>query len=321
MTPVRPRAAWLAICGWAAVASGGDASTVESAALSLTRGAATTALQVTVLRPRASQTGPGPSAGAAAALPTVVFSHGNYCDPARYGVVLERIAAAGFAVLVPEHLDRAPPPREARPGDGARTWPTRLADVREVIDRLDEIADRLPGPPVRFDATRLAVAGHSYGAAVAQAFGGAQMYGRDGSGRRTEASDRRVRAVVAWSPPGPMPDFVDDAAAGTIDRPMLVATGLLDSGPMWPDWRLHARAFETAAAGDKTLLVVDGMDHYLGGLACAARPTPPQAAQARVLADAIVDFLAAWLRGDRAAVARMRCESPAPWAGTSLRCR
>lgn len=90
---------------------------------------------------------------------------------------------------------------------------------------------------------------------------------------------------------------------------------------MWPDWRLHARAFDTAAPGDKTLLVVDGMDHYLGGLACAPKPTPPQPAQARLLAKVVVDFLDAQLRDAPESHARRRCQVPARWAGATLACR
>lgn len=253
------------------------------------------------------------------ALPVVVFSHGNYCEPARYGVLLDRIADAGYAVLVPEHLDRAPPPSPPLPG--AATWPSRLADVRAVINRLPEIAALLPAGAPAFDSSRLALAGHSYGGAVAQAFGGARMYARDGSGRITAAADARVRAVIAWSPPAPMADFIDDTSAGSIDRPMLVATGTQDFSAMWPDWRLHARAFDTAAPGDKTLLVVEGMDHYLGGLACASKPTPPQPAQARLLAKAVIDFLEAQLRNAPASRARMRCQVPARWPGATLTCR
>ncbi len=119
------------------------------------------------------------------ALPVVVFGHGNYWDPARYEVLLDRIADAGYAVLVPEHLHRAPAPSQPLPG--ATTWPARLADVRAVIDRLPEIAALLPAGAPAFDSSRLVVMGHSYGGAVAQAFGGARMYARDGAAARPVA--------------------------------------------------------------------------------------------------------------------------------------
>jgi predicted dienelactone hydrolase len=255
------------------------------------------------------------------ALPVVIFSHGNYCDAARYAVLLEPIADAGYAVLSPEHPDRAPTPEPAQRLSGAVTWPTRLAEMRAVADRLEEIHKQLPADAPRFDGTRIVAAGHSYGGAVAQALGGGRMFARDGTRDRAEARDARFKAVLAWSPPGPIENFIDGETAAGIETPMLVITGTKDFSTMWPDWRLHAVTFDTAKPGDKALLVVDGLDHYLGGLACAEKPTPPQRAEAAIVAQAMIAFLDAHVKNDADARALMRCERPTPWRNSQLTCK
>lgn len=260
-------------------------------------------------------------AKAETALPLVIFSHGNYCDAGRYDVLLEPIADAGYAVLSPEHLDRAPTPEPAQRLSGAVTWPARLADMRATADRLGEIEAQMPAGSPRFDRTRIIAAGHSYGAAVAQALGGARMFARDGGQTRADTRDKRFKAVLAWSPPGPLPNFIDDETAMSIETPMLLITGTKDFSDMWPDWRLHAATFDTAKQGDKTLLVVDGLDHYLGGLACAEKPTPPQRAEAEILAAAMIAFLDAHLKNDASSLALMRCAAPAPWKHSQLTCK
>lgn len=255
------------------------------------------------------------------ALPVVIFSHGNYCDSGRYDVLLEPIADAGYAVLSPEHLDRAPTPEPSQRLSGAVTWPARLADMRGVADRLDEIEKQLPEISPRFDRANLIAAGHSYGGAVAQALGGARMFARDGTKDRSETRDTRFKAVLAWSPPGPLPNFIDDQTAAGIETPMLLITGTKDFSAMWPDWRLHAATFDTAKPGDKSLLVVDGLDHYLGGLACAEKPTPPQRAEAKTVVAAMIAFLEAHTKNDVQALALMRCEMQTPWKNSQLSCK
>lgn len=254
-------------------------------------------------------------------LPVIVFSHGNYCEAGRYEVLFEPLADAGFAILAPEHLDRAPPPSDAKARlAGAVTWPARLADMRAVADRLGEIERQLSGGVV-LDADRIVAAGHSYGGAVAQALGGASMFARDGSGLRADVRDARFKAALAWSPPGPIPDFIDEASAKTIAVPMLLITGTKDFSVMWPDWRLHAVTFDGAPPGDKSLLVVEGLDHYLGGLACLPKETPPQTDEAKTLAAAMIAFLQAHLKRDADALALMRCAAKPNWPNSELSCK
>jgi predicted dienelactone hydrolase len=258
---------------------------------------------------------------AASVLPVIVFSHGNYCEADRYGVLFEAIADAGYAILAPAHLDRAPPPTDPSTRlSGAQTWPARLADMRAVADRLAEIEKRLPGG-VKLDSARMIAAGHSYGGAVAQALGGATMYARDGSTAATDARDARFKVVLAWSPPGPIKDFIDASSAKTLAVPMLLVTGTKDFSSMWPEWRLHAVTYDGAPPGGKTLMVVEGLDHYLGGLACLPKETPPQADEAKTVAAAMIAFLDAQTKADAKSAAIMACKSPAPWAKTTLTCK
>jgi hypothetical protein len=92
----------------------------------------------------------------------------------------------------------------------------------------------------------------------------------------------RVTAVVAFSPPGAAPGFITDEGYGRLDVPAFIQTGDRDVPLIGSDrrWQAHLTAYEAAAAGDKYALVLDGVDHYFGGLICELdAPGPAQHAQ------------------------------------------
>jgi hypothetical protein len=103
--------------------------------------------------------------------------------------------------------------------------------------------------------------------------------GIDGSLR-----DRRVRASIAFSPPGPGLGLIDRPGYATLGTPALVQTGTLDVPPgatAADAWRGHLAAYEAPAAnGARYGLVLEGVDHYFGGLICRPElPGPKQRAQ------------------------------------------
>ena len=101
-------------------------------------------------------------------LPVIVFSHGYGAfgvSMHSYQPLVDHWTDHGFVVVQPNHLDaRGLAPDDPRQAD---LWRLRIADLGDVVDRLDEILDAVPGLRDRVDADRIAVAGHSYGATTA----------------------------------------------------------------------------------------------------------------------------------------------------------
>ena len=228
---------------------------------------------------------------APAHFPVIVFSHGNFCEVTRYDKITHHWVSHGYVVLQPRHLDTAPFD-SGFPHSRHTVWINRVNDMRIVLDALvsnDTSANTLNQ---RIDVARVVVAGHSFGALTAQSMVGARTRSRDGTNTVIQTSDPRVSAVIAISPPGEMERFVDSATASAIRVPMLVTTGTEDaSDVMWPDWRAHRLTYDTAPEGGKALLVLNGGDHYLGGLICLGQDTPDQKQSLRLLNAVTTAFL------------------------------
>ncbi len=240
-------------------------------------------------------------AGAPQALPLIVFSHGNWSDADRYEPLLRFWVSHGYAVLAPTHLDGRSMARgifnSLRYGQ-LGLIEERVKDIQRVLDSLNEIEER---SGQRFDPGRIALAGHSFGAFTAQQFAGAIA---SDEGEVIEVADKRIRAVIALSPPGPMFDVIHDKSWLNMRGPVLVTTGTWDSNAQfWPDWRLHLMSYETAQAGDLYSLVIDGADHYLGNLICRPeREVAPQHDALRMVNAVSLQFLSAYLNNDEPAL-------------------
>lgn len=242
--------------------------------------------------------GPGP-------WPLVVFSHGNFSDLDKYDALLTHWASHGYLTLSPYHLDGGGMVRgifnSLRRGNEGMIQ-ARVDDLKFLLDHLGELDSAVPGLAARIDTTRIAAAGHSFGAFSSQQLGGAASVNPE-NGHRIEGRDPRIRAVLALSPPGPMFEVINDMSWRAMDRPMLVTTGTWDVNPQfWPEWTAHRLPYDTAPAGNNWLLVVDGADHYLGNLIC--RPERKQSPQQDALdmVNAVsVSFLDAFLKDDPAA--------------------
>jgi pimeloyl-ACP methyl ester carboxylesterase len=205
----------------------------------------------------------GPSIGA------IAFSHGAGSAPDKYLRLFERWVAAGWTVFAPLHVDSREHPRTAD-YPGLASWRTRIEDMRLLSAHIGD--------------TPYIAAGHSYGGLVALALGGAQAIPPEGiSGA---LADGKVCAVVALSPPAPIPVLVTEAGYATLAVPALVQTGTADIVPgitaeTAEGWRGHLVPFEAAApGGHRYALVLEGVDHYFGGAICDFnRPGPPQLAR------------------------------------------
>jgi pimeloyl-ACP methyl ester carboxylesterase len=213
---------------------------------------------------------------------TIVFSHGALSSPAKYDLLILPWVAQGFEVWAPLHVDSLQHPDRAAFA-GLKSWAARIEDMHVVAEHAGR--------------NRLIAAGHSYGGLVALTLAGARV--AEVSGQKRPMALAGVNAAVAFSPPGPMPGFVEPGAYAGIAVPALIQTGtadLLPPGKANPDpasWHKHLMAYDEAApGGHRYALVLDQVDHYFGGAICDfTKPGPPRAREAGIAAQIAATFL------------------------------
>ena len=233
-------------------------------------------------------------------LPVVVFSHGNAWSMDGYEPLVDRWAAAGFVVVQPTHLD------SRRIGIGfddprfGSIWRVRIADLHAVLDHLGPVvAEAVLGD--RVDLSRVALVGHSWGAQTVGALLGARVL--DPADNATEDFSRAgVTAGVLIAATGTGDSLTPFAREhlsfmtpdySTMTVPALVIAGDEDQSKMstrGPDWFLDAYDLSPAP---KSLMVVPGGEHTLGGIAgeAVSETTDPDPARVELVADAVAAYL------------------------------
>ncbi|HPF26854.1 MAG: alpha/beta hydrolase [Steroidobacteraceae bacterium] len=191
----------------------------------------------------------------------IVFSHGAYASPARYDALLTAWAKGGWVVVAPLHVDSEDHPDRAN-YEQSESLRLRLEDYDLAVASYGGKTPTMILPGVETSGDVIA-AGHSYGALIAQIAGGARL---DGSFTAASTRAPLPLAVVAISPPGPIPNYVSSAGWSQIKVPQLVISGTTDIVPgIAPEWNLHMASYEAAPAGKAYALVFDRMDHYFNG--------------------------------------------------------
>jgi len=226
---------------------------------------------------------------------TILFSHGAGSSPAYYPDFFGEWIAAGYHVLAPLHVDSREHPH-TKDYPGLASWRARVEDMRALIANIG------PAPFV--------AAGHSYGGLVALTLGGAEPV--PPAGMSLPLYPRLARAVMAFSPPAPIPVLVTEQGYGALKVPALVQTGTKDLVPgiTAPDpegWRGHLVPFTAGPAnGNRYGLVLPGVNHYFGGAICDySQPGPPQREGLIVAARLSAVFLAAYAEGRASARRRL----------------
>jgi len=242
--------------------------------------------------------------------PVIVFSHAYGSSNRAYEPLISYWTSNGYVCIRPKHADAGalretmremmPPGREEgrnRRNAAARAaqqppqrnpeaevwgrehepqWRDRVADVKLVLDSLDELERRFPELQGKMDHAKIGVAGHSYGAFTAMLIGGMQTFGNP----PLQLADARVRAVIAMSPQGIAANRGTTARSwAAIHIPMLFMTGSNDRGATEAEdanWRKEA--FENSAPGDKYFVLIEGAGHLtftgMGGFATFEQQRP-----------------------------------------------
>lgn len=207
-------------------------------------------------------------------LPVIIFSHGNGQSFHAYGPLADYWAAHGFAVIQPTHLDSRM--LGLAPNDPRRTrfWRFREEDLAAVLGGLDRIENEALMIRGRLDHSRIAVAGHSWGAQTASTLLGATHPDPD-DGSVVNRKDDRVRAGVLLAAPGRGDDLTEYAARtypfmypnfSTMTASTLIIVGDRDVGRLstrGADWWRDAYDLSPSP---KALLTAFGGEHSLGGI-------------------------------------------------------
>ena len=209
-------------------------------------------------------------------LPVVLFSHGAYSSKDEYNLILDFWAAHGYVVIAPTHRDSTSL-GVARGSNDPRRFVWRLDDMALLSAQLEQLAAKVPALAGRVDLTKVVAAGHSFGGLIAQTLGGA-TYFDPAAGKTVSRHDARIKAVIIFSGAGRLPPLLRAEDFATLLVPTLVTVGTEDlkqsaiSGYRW-----RREPYDLIPAENRYLLVLQGADHYLGGLVC--RDDLPHAAQ------------------------------------------
>ncbi|WP_026301640.1 alpha/beta hydrolase family protein [Salinispora arenicola] len=213
--------------------------------------------------------------------PVVLLSHNhgpsNLSSWRGYGPLVEVLAACGFVVVQPTHLDsKVLGLREANVAEAPLYWRSRATDLSYVIDNLDTIEAAMPTLDKRIDRKRIAAVGHSAGGHTVSLLLGRRLNDPE-DGSVVDLSDTRVRAGVILSGLGRGGDalseyarenypFLQTSDFSTMTTPALVVAGDQEAertnvvGASWPEDPY------TLSPAPKALLTVFGGEHSLGGI-------------------------------------------------------
>jgi len=236
-------------------------------------------------------------------LPVILMAHGFAKSMRDYAPLIDFWTAHGFAVIQPTFLDSAT--LGLAPDDPQKPdiWKHRVADMKRILDHLDQIEDTLPHLKGRLDQTRIAAVGHSYGGQTVGMLLGARVIGSDGA-IGEGMSDPRIKAGVLLSTTGLGGEFLTPFAAEhfsfmtpsftELTTPALVVAGDNDDSPLstrGPDWFTDVYAL---SPGAKALVTLFGGEHLLGGITGYGVTDTTDESPARV--SAVQELSTAYLR-------------------------
>ncbi|WP_426955424.1 alpha/beta hydrolase family protein [Muricoccus radiodurans] len=241
--------------------------------------------------------GPGPA-------PVVILSHGLGGSREGLSYLGTALAEAGYMAI---HLQHIGSDDSLWRGNGDRIALAAAAlDVQGAVNRLLDAKFALSNLPPRADASRAAIAGHSYGAWTVQHMLGERLPGGD---RGLGLPDARLKVGVALSPI-PARGLPPRLAYGGIAAPLLHITGTEDHGFIeGVQAPMRRQPFEQAT-NPGALAVLRGAVHASFADEREAGGRYADSTYHARAAALSVAFLDGVLRGDAAALGRLRGGAP-----------
>lgn len=218
-------------------------------------------------------------------LPVILLSHGHgpslYIPSADgYGPIVNFWASHGFVVIQPTHLNAKARGMDPEAPGGPTFWKSRIADMKLIIDELEQLVSSVPELAGRVNMANIVMAGHSLGGQTAGVLLGARVTDQnDPAVTDVDMSDPRIQAGLLLASPGNGGSDLNETAAAHpgfsfmnpdfshMATPTFVVTGDNDVNPhlttRGADW--HADPY-TLSPGRKWLLTLFGGEHALGGI-------------------------------------------------------
>lgn len=212
-------------------------------------------------------------------LPLILLSHGhgasNYLSSSKGCLPLAEFwASHGFVVIQPTHLNS--PTISPETTEAPLFWRSRVEDMVHILDHLDAIEGMVPGLAGRIDRRKIAVAGYSMGGHTASMLLGMRMHDVEGL-EVIDLRDERIKCGVVLAGPGvgadmdgPFAERYPDLGKNSFEAmttPALIVVGENDHNPNFssrPSWRSDPYV---RSPGPKSLFVLKGAEHGLGGIA------------------------------------------------------
>lgn len=201
-------------------------------------------------------------------VPLVVFSHGLGGSRMGYRYLASHWADAGMASLHPQHVGsdhevwRGNPLELLQRLQSAARETEALARVLDLRFALDRILNSDHSGWI--DASKIAVAGHSYGANTAMLSAGAKV--DTGSALMNELQDSRIKAAILISAPPLVGQGPAAKVLGAVSVPTLHITSLEDTINI-PGYRSTVQdriaIFEAMARSSRTLAVYNTGGHSI----------------------------------------------------------
>ena len=193
----------------------------------------------------------------------------------------------------------------------------RIKDITSVLDSLDQVETQIPSLKGRLNRDAIAVAGHSFGAYVAQCHGGVKTLIE---GKLENLSDPRVKCVVPISAQAESESYGLTAESWTdASTPAMHITGTRDRsapdrpGGQFGDASTKVIPFERSPQGGKYLFIIEDATHVsFGGRMGRLRGGADAAGLTKSVSLA---FLEAYLKQDVEAKAWIDGQASATWLG------
>jgi Ca2+-binding RTX toxin-like protein len=245
--------------------------------------------------------------------PVIFYSHGFSGGPAGgAGTTAEALAAQGYIVIEPIHLDSALTAADMRSSftlTNPATVLHRVADMQYVMAHAAATVSGLPAGYVA-DLTKTVAAGHSMGAMTSAVLSGATSTIADYAAATapgnpyglTTLADSHVKATLLISPQGDVGTGswhgIGPNSWDSVRVPMLTLTGTADNGTDGAKWNDRLDAFTSTPNGNEHALVISNATHDQMGGNGAPGVTSEVASAAKT-------FLDAYLNNSAAAVAAL----------------
>jgi hypothetical protein len=206
----------------------------------------------------------------------IVFSHGALTDPNTYRDLLWHWASHGYIVMAPLHDDAVllnGPALRKRTDDSLSEWPVpslledksawnkRLLACKSALDLAAPLTTSLG---MEVDFTRPIIAGHGYGAFIANLLMGATVVDQDK--KVVSFRDDRFFSSISLSPQGPGVMGLHEKSWENISSPMLGIVAENDVDFTTQPWQTKGQSFKLAKPGYKHFgLLTQGSSNSFSG--------------------------------------------------------